>query len=78
MEQTRSLEAGYKDSFLSNDSRLTGFIHASLSCLPLMGPGKVCKFNGGLHSRQLPFISQLPLSSSLYSVQFYFFHLLIL
>ena len=78
MEQIRSLEAGYKDHFLSNDSRLTGFIHASLSCLPLMGPGKVCKFNGGLHSRQLPFISQLPLSSRLYSVQFFFFHLLIL
>ena len=28
---------------LSNDSRLTTFIHASLSCLHLMGPGKVCK-----------------------------------
>ena len=78
MEQTRSLEAGYKDPFLSNSSRLTGFIHASLSCLHLMGPGKVCKFNGGLHSRQPPFISHLPLASRLCSVQFSFFHLLIL
>ena len=43
MEQTQSLEAGCQDPFLSNDSRLTDFIHASLSCLRIMGTGKVCK-----------------------------------
>ena len=32
-----------KYPFLWNDSLLTTFIHASLSCLHLMGPGKVCK-----------------------------------
>ena len=43
MEQTRSLGTGCQDPFLSNGSCLTAFIHASVSCLHLMGPGKVYK-----------------------------------
>ena len=78
MEQTRSLGVGCQVPFLLNGSRLTAFIHASLSCLHLMGPGKVCKWSGGLHSRQSPFLWQLPWASRLCSVQVSFFHLLIL
>ena len=65
-------------SFLSNSSRLTAFNHAFVSCLHLKGPGKVCKWNGGLHSSQSPFFLQLPSTSRLCSVQVSFFHLLIL
>ena len=43
MEQSCSLGAGCQDHFLSNGSRLTAFIYASLSCLHLIGPGKVGK-----------------------------------
>ena len=50
MEQTRSPRAGYEDLFLSNGSCLTAVIHASLSCLHLIRPGKVCKWNDVLHS----------------------------
>ena len=63
-------------SFLSNGSCHTAFIHVSLSCLHLMGPGKVLKWNSGLHSRQSPFL--LPSASRLCSVQVSFLHLLIL
>ena len=78
MEQTRSLGVGCQVPFLLNGSRLTAFIHASLSCLHLMGPGKICKWSGGLHSKQSPFFWQLPWASRLCSVQVSFFHLLIL
>ena len=59
MNQTRSLRAGCQDPFFSIGSRLTAFIHASLSCLYLMRPGKVCKWIGGLHSRESLFFLQL-------------------
>ena len=64
-------------SFLSNGSCVTAFIHASLSCLHLMGPGKACKWNDGLYSRQSLFFLQLPSALRLCSAQVSFFHLLI-
>ena len=36
-------------------------IHASLSCLHLLEPGKVCKWNGGLHTKQSTSCSYLQL-----------------
>ena len=54
MEEARSLAACYQDPFLPNGFRLTPFIPAALSCLYLTGPGKICKWNGVLHSRQSP------------------------
>ena len=77
MKQTRSLVAGCQDPFLSNGSRLSVFIQASLSCLHLIGPGKVYKGNGGLHSRYSLFFLQLPSTSRLCSVEVSLFHLLI-
>ena len=69
-KKTRSLAAGCQCPFLSNGSCLNAFIHASLGSLYLIAPGKVCKINGGLDSRQSTFF--LPLASGLCSVQVFF------
>ena len=64
--------------FCKNFSHLTAFIYASLGCLHLIGPGKICKRKGGLHSRQSPFFLKLPSASRLRYAQVSYFHLLIL